>query len=535
MNSSYFSKADFITNNSDNFSQNKYINNNQGEKLVFDNNDKFHKVKFNYEVNLGNLKVPDLDEKSCLVKQINKTKDIIDHYDKFFKEIEIDGRYSKTKIIKEQVTLENFNKNIKNAKSKIEKTKKISQLLKHHLPSLKSNYYNDKSNFNYKPSITEEPKNYHDVYKMYYIKKINLHNYKKLFNIGNGEDKFIDNINYLETLPDKNINVNPAKTNSFSDYAVTSNLFDENNGKFFNRNLAYGNDDSAFMAKLMLKIELKKLNNENSKKRSYNFKTHKKPNCDNSTVSKSEISNICLNKQTLSNLNKNNKKNLNDHSDKSSICNSERNKDKVFIRNLNISKLNNSFDISINDNSKIRNNYYYEKYARDEIKEIYDKKVSLPKIESIYYQEAKQANKKSSKIDNMNIFCKNEIVIEEVGRKKEDLKFSKITNIINVKGLSRRKNKLISENSLQTFNTDINDHSRFFRNYLNSTKFSDKDSFSSRYFLKNEYNNNIEKNKISNNNYKQEEIWSFNENLKNINLSKMISNNACNKNLILNN
>lgn len=502
MNCNYLSKADFLKSQTNNLYSNK--DDNLGEKIVYGNN-RFYKVKTNKEVNLSNIKIPEIDEKSNLVKQINKTKNIIDKYDKFFKEFEIEGKYTKKKIIKEQVTLENFNNKTTRIKTKTEKNNKHSEIIKSLIPKMKSNFFQEKKDFNYIPSLTEETKTEKDTNKIYYIKKINMDNYKKLFNIGDTEQTFIENINYLETLPEKNVFVNTLKTDNFAEFSQASNFFESNNGKFFNRNLAYGNDESAFMAKLMLKMELKKINNDKNKKKF--SKISNKKNYDNTTILKSE--NSTLNIKNNQNTNKQNENNfIKKNWKRSNNINLDNNKEKDLLNNFNTSKLNNSNDNSKVDNQKIRSNYYYEKYSRNEIKETDKNIIKLPKIN--YGKIGSDKNILcSNRMNNSIILSKNDILINEAEKHINDKKSKQSSINLSRKNIIKPINKMKSESSLRTFNSEhIIDNDKSIRLNLNSTKDTEIDSI----LIIRDYKNKLKsREKMCNILNKEKEIWTLNE------------------------
>jgi len=440
-----------------------------------ENNQAIYKINKNSEVDLSNVKIPDLDDKNNFIKRINHTKDIIDKYDDYFKNFIIEGKYSKKKVVKDQVTLENFNK--KNLFSKTKKNNKLSDLLKRHLPSFKSNNIKESEknkNANYHPFLTDDSKNKNeDVDKMYYIKKVNLQNYKKLFNIGNTEESVKENMNYIENLPENKAFLATARNDDFSRLTQTKIIFDDNDGKFFNRNLAYGNDESALMAKLMIKMEIKKVNKEKDKKNNSKLKINNAiENLENSNFLKSVHS-----KEFDLKTNNNISGNVNNH-------NYENNKiddDIKSTKNLvNQSKLNNTIDNFDNESIFNKQKFYYEKYSRNEIKE---HNPILPQIDSnkknkltinnsnIYNNYNKPRVNSSKKTSNQNKLEKQALMRGEKNHKNTNLiKASNTHEFNNHRGKSfMKKHKLESLTSIGYLNTEIFEESQHLKNFLNNT------------------------------------------------------------------
>jgi len=212
----------------ENFDNNYHIVNKYDEnkiKKILENNDK----------NSNKIIIVDKNDKQ-INKRMDKTLELIDHFDKFFKLIEIDGRKERKRIIQDKITTENFF-------TKKDKKRNVNLNID----------INSNNNTNYSMNLfqkNEEEKN--DIDKVYYIKNINLKNYKKLFNIPDTRNSIEENINYIESLPDRS---NTIDTHDYEKDLVRKLISEK--GKFNNNNIAYGNDDSAIMAKLMLKIDKK--------------------------------------------------------------------------------------------------------------------------------------------------------------------------------------------------------------------------------------------------------------------------------------
>ncbi len=514
---------------------NAFYSDNIQEKKFFEIN-RFHLNNNNKEISLSPLKIPDSNEKLNLEKKINETKYLIDKCDLFFKNMQIEGKSSKKKIVKEQVTLDNFYNKNRNFKGK-NNMNRINLILKdsnkHYLnPNLAEK--KEIEDYIYNPSLTEEPnKNEEDVYKLYYIKRINMENYKKLFNIGDGAAACTENINYLETLPEKNIGFNKHMlTNNFSDFTQTKDLIiNDGSGKFFNRNLAYCYDDSALMAKLMLKMEIKinKLKKKDKRnKRTPNKQKNQINDRDITSNFYSEISNISRNTQNA----KNNTlmTDINQINRQTSYFNEQENN---FLNRLDSNKLN--YLVEKNDNemeSNKSNNRFYEKYSPNKIKE--NNKIDLmPKIENrsnlydncdLNFKTNNNKNFNQLKINSYKnskliLLSKNNIIDE----KKET------PNIENFY-LNTRKKKIIDINfngqkdySSKILNTDDKDNSNIRKNYLNFTKDNIGDYISTRKYDSNNLNikNNI-------NQLKEKEILNNYHSLKYSNITKLSSNNNLN-------
>lgn len=249
----YMSKVDFITNNKNRggLGKKKHQHNGAEEKIVYEK-DIIYKVNDNLQANLSNMKIPEQGDKVNLLSMINESKKLIDQYHKFFRNLQIGGKKTKQTIVKEQVTSENFfSKKASNRhKNKQNEIRRLQNLFDNQSNNSKNKINHDTG----KSALTgigdAEEQN---IETLYYIKKINLENYKKIFNIGQDMGAINENLQYLQSLPEKNIFQETINTND-----TKFTFFNNDTGMFYNKNLAYGKDESAFMANLMIKLEKKR-------------------------------------------------------------------------------------------------------------------------------------------------------------------------------------------------------------------------------------------------------------------------------------